>query len=143
MYQVINENTILNVDTGQYIPADPQNRQYIKYLSWLEAGNEPFDPPLPPPPSPNWKGFLIALRSTSVFNSLREASRLDISFTALASELRITLGEAALGAAEPPIIQGLVNELIPHLTTEQLLELQTVVAEYNVPLVIDLPSQEP
>lgn len=34
-------NTIYRHSDGAWIPTDPGNRDYITYLEWLAAGNEP------------------------------------------------------------------------------------------------------
>jgi hypothetical protein len=47
--------TIRQVDGdggSRFIPKDPRNRQYRKYLAWLDLGNTPDPKPPPPPPPP-------------------------------------------------------------------------------------------
>jgi hypothetical protein len=40
-------NTIVRDEDGAFIPFDPDNIDYQKYLAWLDAGNEPtpYTPP--------------------------------------------------------------------------------------------------
>ena len=42
-----NENTIVRDEDGAFIPTDPDNTDYQKYLAWLDKGNEPtpYKPP--------------------------------------------------------------------------------------------------
>ncbi len=49
VYKLTNSTSILRSD-GAYIPADPANRDYAEYLTWLSAGNqpEPADTPAAP-----------------------------------------------------------------------------------------------
>ena len=44
-----NENTIIRDEDGAFIPTDPDNMDYQKYLAWLDEGNEPT--PYTPPPA--------------------------------------------------------------------------------------------
>ena len=36
-----NENTIIRDEDGAFIPNDPDNVDYQKYLAWCDDGNEP------------------------------------------------------------------------------------------------------
>jgi hypothetical protein len=87
-------------------------------------------------PEPDWRGFLAALRGTTVFSGLRAQSRVDVGANALATELRTTLGEAALGMADAAVIQRLVNELAPSLSAAQKTELATLITANNIPLTV-------
>lgn len=54
MYKQLNDKMILRLADKVHIPVDPDNKDYQKYLAWLEKkGNEP-EPsdPDPPPPFP-------------------------------------------------------------------------------------------
>jgi hypothetical protein len=54
-YQLTATDAILRVEDQAWIPADPLNRDYDEYLTWIEEGNEPdpYEPPAPPPePTP-------------------------------------------------------------------------------------------
>tara|TARA_R100000734_G_scaffold13820_1_gene10223 strand:+ start:4303 stop:4470 length:168 start_codon:yes stop_codon:yes gene_type:complete len=35
------EVNIINTETGAFIPPDPKNADYIKYLKWVSDGNSP------------------------------------------------------------------------------------------------------
>jgi hypothetical protein len=42
MYKIINEDVVLRLSDGAFIPTtDPLNQDYRDYLKWLEAGNTP------------------------------------------------------------------------------------------------------
>jgi hypothetical protein len=41
MYKIENETLIRRVSDGAYIPMDPANVDYVAYLVWAAAGNEP------------------------------------------------------------------------------------------------------
>lgn len=44
--------SILNLEDFSYIPIDPANADYQKYLLWLEEGNNPLPPDPIPEPEP-------------------------------------------------------------------------------------------
>jgi hypothetical protein len=42
MYKLLSRgDSVLRVEDNSYIPADPANTDYQKYLEWLEEGNTP------------------------------------------------------------------------------------------------------
>lgn len=93
-------------------------------------------PPDTSAPGPDWRGFLAAVRQTSVFTQLRGSARADVAANALATELRTVLGEAALGMAEPAVVQGLLDELAPSLDAGQKSELSALFTTYRIPLAL-------
>jgi hypothetical protein len=53
MYQLTLATSILRIADNTFIPTDPDNREYLEYLQWLEAGNQPLPAPEPAPiPAP-------------------------------------------------------------------------------------------
>lgn len=89
------------------------------------------------PPEADWRGFLQAMRTTTVFAALRGQARADVAANALATELRTALGEAALGMVEADTIQALVDELLPSLTPQQVAEIQAGIVAFGAPLTIE------
>lgn len=52
-------NTIVRDIDQAFIPTDPDNKDYVEYLAWLDEGNEPkpvppvITPPIEEPPPPD------------------------------------------------------------------------------------------
>jgi hypothetical protein len=136
-YKLSQRGSIIRLSDNASIPTAPGNRDYREYLEWLAEGNtpEPADPP--PPPGPDWRGFLAALRDTTVFQGLRGAARADVAANALATELRLALGEAALGLVDVESIQALLSELLPTLDEPQVAEIATAIEEFHIPLALE------
>jgi len=51
-YQLTHYETIKRLSDNAFIPQDPANTDYQKYLLWLEEGNEPLPPDPEPTPEP-------------------------------------------------------------------------------------------
>jgi hypothetical protein len=140
-YKLLTNNAVLriddNTDINIIIPFDPDNRDYQEYLNWLSKGNTP-QPPDIEPSDPDWKTFLNAVRTTSAFNKLRNASKTNLEANTLATELRVELTDAAFGNPNIIILQLLVNQLLLYLTLEEKQELLNVINLYNIPLIISL-----
>ena len=92
---------------------------------------------------PDWKGFLTALKETTVFQNLKDAARIDVSANALATELRLALGEAALGLVDIETIQSLLEDLWVMITESEQESILTLSALYHIPLQSPSSSQEP
>jgi hypothetical protein len=86
-------------------------------------------------PKPDWRGFLQALRRTTVFAALRGQARMDVAANALATELRTALGEAALGLVDAATIQALLDELWPSLDATERGEILAGVEAFHIPLI--------
>lgn len=136
-YKLTRFNTIIRLADGANIPQADGNRDYREYLEWLAEGNESEPADAPPLPPADWRGFLAALRGTTVFSALRSQARTDVAANALATELRTVLGEAALGMAEPAVVQALVTELLPSLSAPQIEEIATAAAAFHIPLTLE------
>ena len=51
-YQLTSGDTIIRLTDNAFIPPDPANTDYQKYLLWLEEGNTPLPPDPIPEPEP-------------------------------------------------------------------------------------------
>lgn len=87
---------------------------------------------------PKWKEFLLSLTQTVVFQNVRQLSRVNVESNAIATELRTSLGEAALGFPEVSIIQSLFDELIPALSQQELNEIDTLIESNNIPITMNV-----
>lgn len=105
-------------------------KQIKKEMKRLSEIQENYIPPNPP----NWREFLSELRQTEVFSLIKEQSRSDIQINGIFTELRINLGEAALGVSNNEEVQDILYELVSVLTTEQISEIQSLIEKYNIPL---------
>jgi hypothetical protein len=82
----------------------------------------------------DWKGFFKSLKETTIFQDLRDQSRTDISTNALSTELRLSLGEAALGLVDIETIQSLLEELWPGLSEVEQDIIVDLIVENHIPL---------
>lgn len=41
MYTGKPANCVIDTTTNSFIPFDPENKDYVQYLAWLEEGNTP------------------------------------------------------------------------------------------------------
>jgi hypothetical protein len=114
------------IDTEQSQPAEAEITAEMERLEALAL--------IPPP---DWRGFLAALRDTTVFQGLRGQARADVGANALATELRLALGEAALGMADIDSIQALLEELLPTLDEPQVAEIAAAIEEFHIPLALE------
>ena len=65
MYKLtLDENTILRLSDGAFIPRDPMNRDYEAFLEWEAGGGkpEPADPPPKPGPRFDVKAEIATLK---------------------------------------------------------------------------------
>jgi len=53
MYKLTASTSIIRIDDGAYIPADPANIDYQQYLAWIAEGNTPEPYIAQPPPIPS------------------------------------------------------------------------------------------
>jgi len=62
MYKLSNSTTIIRIADCADIPNDPANRDYVEYITWVEAGNapEPADPVPEPTPAPTLVEQILA-----------------------------------------------------------------------------------
>lgn len=127
---------VLHLVRHTLIPADPGNAERQEYLAWLAAGGvpEPADPL--PPPEPDWAGFLLSMKATSVFSTLRSQARISIEANALATELLANLQAAALGLVDETAIQQGVIEAWPGLTSQQRAEVRAGIATHHIPITV-------
>ena len=51
-YQLTTTDLIRRTADNAFIPPDPNNRAYVTYLEWVEAGNMPEPAPIVAPPAP-------------------------------------------------------------------------------------------
>lgn len=88
MYQLTTNTTILRVQDGAGIPADPSNSDYAAYLIWLEQGNTPA--PYTPPPVDR-KAEIIASLADIDRRRIRPLAEGDAAFLAALNAQAIAL----------------------------------------------------
>ena len=106
MYQLTTGTSIKRLSDGAFIPNDPGNRDYRKYLDWLDAGNTPEPAPAPPPPPPSYTAFWDALLASAVYGSIRTQSMASLPMNTLATEFIALLGDAKAGRPNEAAIQA-------------------------------------
>jgi len=97
------------------------------------------EPPLPP----DWRGFLLAVKGTTIYQGLQEAAGLDLAANAIATELRLLLGEAALGMPDTAAIQEKLALIAAGLAPEDLQEIGGLIEAYLIPLALEAPLPAP
>ena len=97
---------------GQYIPRDPENSDYVRYLEWVDAGNTASSPPPAPTPVPQ----SVTMRQARL--ALLEAGRLQAVGAAIAAlpspqreAAQIEWEYAANVERASPFLQGLASAL--------------------------------
>lgn len=134
------EQTILKRedDNGNtvFIPADPANTDYAKFLESGETANDYVEPPAPI--VPDYIGFSDALLVSTAYGSIRTAAKTSLSVNVVATELLALLGDAKAGRAQEAAIQVSLAELdteIP-LTQDDRDELNALFGNFNLPYVL-------
>lgn len=131
MYKLTTEgNVIIRLSDKARIPVSERNKDYQKYLKWLEQGNTP-QPPDPEPLVPDLKSFVKELRKLKSFGDWRKQSRENKDLQESFQDFIIlgTLGE--FESASEIFFGELVAE-IP-LDPSVADEWNNLAASYNVP----------
>lgn len=86
-------NGLLRTSDNAVIPQDPANADYLQFLQWQSQGGI-VEPLLTASVSPAWQGLENALRRSTVWQKVAEASKVSVScqfgFTLLLSALTAT-----------------------------------------------------
>lgn len=131
MYRYNLQLQIVRLSDDQIVP---DNNPAL--VAWCLAGNKIL-PPLREA-EPDWRSFLADLKTTSAFTVLQTAASQALNINAVATELRLLLGEAALGNPDPAGIQALLPAVASVLTPVQLQEIATAITQWHIPL--ELPG---
>lgn len=142
-YQLTSCETILRIADNAFIPPDPDNRDYRKYLAWVEEGNTPEPAPEPPAPlpAPDYIAFWEALLVSSVYSSIRTQASISLPITTAVTEFIALIGDAKAGRPYESAIQNSINTIlsIGSFTTAELTELQTALTASHLDSVYTLP----
>jgi hypothetical protein len=130
MYQLTSGDTILRLSDGGLIPADPGNRDWADYQTWLAAGNTPEPAPPAPPPAPDYIAFWDALLLSGVYSAIREQSMVSLPMNTLGTEFIALIGDAKAGRAFPEAIQASMLAILAtgNFTPEHISELEAALA---------------
>jgi hypothetical protein len=132
------------IDLDVILPTGERARYTADWGDMLEEGRNLFDmarsgdfgavAPAPEPPAedPQWANFVAAVRETAAFSRLRYASRQSLVANALATELRILLGEAAAGNPSITEMQALFDAF--PLSKEEKGEVDKLLNIFFIPL---------
>lgn len=119
-----------------FVPADPANRDYAKFLEFGETAGDY----VPPPPStdPDYIGFSDALLVSGAYGSIRTAAKTSLPVNVVATELLALLGDAKNGRVIEAAIQASLTELdaeVPLTQTDQD-ELNALFSNFNLPYTL-------
>ena len=88
MYKLSHSGAIANLEDQTWIPADPGNAEYQRYLAWLAAGNTPA-PADPAPSTTPTQGEQFSALVDNLTPQLQSATTLD--------EVKTIFGQALSG----------------------------------------------
>jgi hypothetical protein len=120
MYQLSPFDTIIRLEDGAIIPADPANTDFIEYQAWLDAGNTPEPAPVPEP-QPDWAGFYDGLLVSGAFGAARAAAASSLMINVAYTDCAASLGLARQGIVNVPAIQASFSALLAMLTGDYAL----------------------
>ncbi len=93
MYKLSHSDSIIRIEDNCFIPNDPNNRDYQKYLEWFDAGNSP-EPADAIQSIPNWKALENSLRQSEVwakaFGASTRTLKAQAAFSLLYGTLTVT-----------------------------------------------------
>jgi acyl-CoA reductase-like NAD-dependent aldehyde dehydrogenase len=112
-YKLTSESFIIHTSDGVYIPVDPANSEYQKYLQWVSKGNTP-DPVDPPTP----EELAVAAQAAKDLAD-RQETQADAKFRSLTSK-------------SPAQVKAWVRNRFPTLTVPEQDDLATVVQVVGV-----------
>jgi len=131
MYQLTTTDSILRLADAAFIPPDPLNADYQRYLAWVNDGNTPEPAPAPPEPVPvpNWAALGDALVAELPILNKLAANPL---FAALVGRLQTLRQGGAVGDPEPLI--GLWNNHSYSFTSAERKQFNDLATDLHIPL---------